>query len=138
MRHNIVDCVTWPPLMKMLASAVLASLVLSSDWVWAQEKYTISQPYDFPIKPGTPAWADLHGLHGRIQACEMPTTVAKSMTTAALVETCMNYLLRGNISVYDTSSPLIEAFFNNFAGFKELALRTDAGTNLLAAYQAFN
>lgn len=124
--------------MKMLASAVLASLVLSSGWLWAQEKYTISKPYDFPIKPGTPAWADLHGHLGRIQACEMPITVARSMTTAALVETCMNYPLRRNISVYDTSSPLIDAFFNNFAGFKELALRADAGTNLLAAYQAFN
>jgi hypothetical protein len=112
--------------------------LLNSNGLFAQAKYTITNAFNFPTKPGTQAWADLSGHRERVLACELPITIAKSMTTASLVETCMNYPLRINLALYDGNTDLTGSFFNNFYGFKELALREDTGTHLLEAYKRFS
>ena len=44
-------------------------LVISQQATVAQQKYSITKPYDFPVKPGTPQWADLHGIDEQTAAC---------------------------------------------------------------------
>jgi hypothetical protein len=103
----------------------------------AKDNFSITQPYDFPIKPGAQAWSDLGGFYEKTLACEIPVVQAKNMTTEALVQTCMNYPLDGNASLYESTAEQ-DAFFNNFYGFKELATRTDAGACLNKYYDLYS
>ena len=106
----------------------------------AQENYTITTPYDFPVKPGTQAWAELRGEIEKVLACELPVGIAKKMTTDALIQTCMAYPRYGHAVLFRHGiygDAALEPYFNNFYGFKELATRADAPARLLAYYRNY-
>jgi len=113
------------------------SLAASVHVMAADPQYTTTEPYTFPVLPGTQAWANLNGPHEHALACEIPTAVAKSMTTEALIRTCMSYPLSGLLFAYHGSEQHKGAFFRNFYGFKELASRSDAASCLLEYYKEY-
>jgi hypothetical protein len=123
--------------MKVTTLPLLASMLLSLHSVLAQETYTITRPYNFPIKPGTQEWAGLNGHIEKVLACEIPVGFAKKMTTEALIQTCMDYPLYGNVSAYYGNQKSLDTFFNSFYGHKELATRMDAPAKLLAYYRNY-
>jgi hypothetical protein len=104
----------------------------------AQETYSVMQPYDFPIKPATQAWANLTDYADKIASCELPISTAKTMSTQALLQTCLKWPMRGDIMAYPDSAELRDHFFNNFYGMKALAARKDAGACLIDFYHTFS
>ena len=95
----------------------------------------IDEPYDFPIKPGMPEWAELT-QSGRWKALQVPDDILKRLSTKALVETCLNYPLFSDFWL-SNSNPKdgISEVMNSFNGFGELFLRQDAFTYLFAQYE---
>ena len=56
-----------------------------------QNPYYITEPYEYPIVPGTDEWRNLNSLYDMVQACAVPQEVLEHMTTHALAETVLNY-----------------------------------------------
>ena len=116
-------------------SLVLLSIVFSISFANAQ---TITKPYDFPVKPGTTAWAKLKSTKEIYDATQIPIEILKNMTTEALVKTCLSYPNLLLMYAYNDFQKGFDELKNNFNGFQELMLRKDAGTELIKIYQQMN
>ncbi len=99
---------------------------------------TITYPYDYPVKGGTEEWKAFTSLDEMLEACQIPESILKKMSTAGLVETVLNYPLLGNIYAYNSLQQGFEAVTAQFNGLEELLKRKDAGVELLARYRAMN
>jgi hypothetical protein len=122
----------------MRAFPLFLTLLACASPCQAQTNYTVTTPYDFPIKPGTQAWFDLKGPAERMAACGLPYGVAKAMTTDALIQTCMAYPFYGDVILFKNginSKDALDRYFNRFYGYVELSMRVDAPTRLLAYYR---
>ncbi len=91
-----------------------------------ETKYLITQPYDYPIKPGTDTWNSFESRVEKIQACEIPDEILKNMTTEALTETVMNYPLLIDMLAFPSKEAGYQAIYRVFNGLKELDSRADA------------
>lgn len=103
--------------------------ILSSKDVKAasiQSTYIISEPYQYPITPGTNEWNELKTLEERVRACEIPDYILSVLTTEALVESVVDYPLIVYMFAYDTTQMGYEKVISYFNGLQELATRTDA------------
>lgn len=69
-----------------------------------------------------------------VKALQLPETVQKSLSTAALVETCLNYPLLGDMGAYNSLIQGIEAVKGGFNGYAELFAREDAALALSEHY----
>lgn len=93
-----------------------------------------ADPYDFPLKPGTTAWAQLNTGKEMWEVCQIPDVVLKNLSTEALAITCMNYPLYGDyISSNDIQSGILR-MIDNFNGLKELSSRSDGAQKLIEIY----
>lgn len=116
----------------------ILSWLLCAQPLKAQKTYTVTRPYDFPVKPGTEAWAAAGGH--TVEACQIPSELVKKMSTDALLLTCLAYPLGSPVLVDSNTSPESQFknhFFNQFNGFKELAARKDVGRCVLEYYRKF-
>jgi hypothetical protein len=114
-----------------IGSAVVAFLLLVALGGNAE---SINKPYDFPIKPGTPAWKAFKTQVEKLNACQVPDTLLKQMSTKALVMTCISYPLSGNFFVYDDFQMGFQRVSSRFNGLAELLKRTDLAHEALCAY----
>ncbi len=89
------------------------------------DKYTITEAYQYPVVPGTATWAGFRSRMEKAEACQIPQSILKSMTTKALVETVMNYPLLVDMFVRDTKEEAFDAICD-FNGLQELTIRQDA------------
>lgn len=104
------------------AGVLISILCTVFDELKAQTKTTA---WDYPVKPGTPQWAAFTTHREMIEACQVPESVLKSLTTEELVEICLNYPLFGDIWFYDS---VVFGFRNEsaaFNGMQELFRRKD-------------
>ena len=110
---------------KFIFIAILMLLLLNT-----AHSQIIDEPYDFPIKPGTPEWAAL-SVEDRLKALQIPDDILKRLSTRALVETCLNYPMFRDYRA-SSSTPLvgIRYVMGSFNGFGELMQRQDAFTYL--------
>ncbi len=96
----------------------------------------ITEPFNFPIRPGTKEWSILKSENERFNALQIPTDNLKRMTTYALVISCINYPAFG----YITANPNIQAglvfIATKFNGLDELAKRSDAEEYLMVFYKS--
>lgn len=96
----------------------------------------IPDAYDYPVKPGTPEWAELESSAEMDSVCKIPVEILNSISTAGLVETVMNYPRFGDMYFGNTGS--IQASFEiiagHYNGFQELFERNDAAIHLLERY----
>jgi len=81
------------------------------------------QTWDYPIKPGTEKWKNLTTSQAMIDVCQIPEDILQNMNTVDLIQTCLNYPLKGNVYAYANVKDGIEHISLQFNGFKELLLR---------------
>ena len=98
----------------------------------------IDEPYDFPIKPGTPEWEQFSTRDEMLKAVQIPDDILKKLNTKALVETCLTYPLFDDILIYSSHRRAIEKIINDFNGFGELLLKQDVFTYLFEKYESLN
>ncbi len=83
------------------------------------------QTWDYPIKPGTEKWKNLTTSQAMIDVCQIPEDILQNMNTVDLIQTCLNYPLKGNVYAYANVKDGLEHISLQFNGFKELLLRKD-------------
>ena len=94
--------------------------------------------WDYPIKPGTDAWASLSTSQEMINVCQIPSDTLPNLSTARLAELCVNYPLLGDILLANNYQEGFDKIVNIFNGFQELFKRKDAGLALLNIYEKFD
>jgi len=60
----------------------------------------------------------------------IPEDILQNMNTVDLIQTCLNYPLKGNVYAYANVKDGVEHISLQFNGFKELLLRKDNFKNL--------
>eukprot|EP00831_Metopus_contortus_P026554 TRINITY_DN22571_c0_g1_i2.p1 TRINITY_DN22571_c0_g1~~TRINITY_DN22571_c0_g1_i2.p1 ORF type:complete len:237 (-),score=30.37 TRINITY_DN22571_c0_g1_i2:364-1074(-) len=88
------------------------------------------QKWDYPIKPGTEKWKNLTTGQAMIDVCQIPADILQNMNTVDLIQTCLNYPLKGNVYAYANIKDGVEHISLQFNGFEELLLRKDNYKNL--------
>ncbi|MDR1102936.1 MAG: hypothetical protein LBL42_04170 [Tannerella sp.] len=48
-------------------------------------------PWDYPVKPGTDGWIQLHSHDDMIDVCQIPEAVLSGLSTADLTDICLDY-----------------------------------------------
>lgn len=97
--------------------------------------YTISEPYNYPIMPGSDEWAALQTNIDKINACSIPDNIASNMTTDALLESFLNHPLAINIFTfdsYDAGFNVLKEYYH--MGINELMSREDLSGAILNRY----
>lgn len=98
------------------------------------QQYTITEPYLYPVTPGSDEWDNFDTIYEMIEACEIPEDMLKSMTTEALSQTVLNYPLLMDLLASNNARKGFEAMLSNFNGLRELSKRTDARDYLANEY----
>jgi hypothetical protein len=96
---------------------------------------TPTDAYNFPIKGGTSAWAAFQTHGEMVAACQVPEPILREMSTAGLIETCLNYPLIGDMGAYNSWQQGFDRVAARFNRLQELLGRPDVGTKLLAYYR---
>ena len=86
-------------------------------------------PHMYDIKPGTSEWVNMT-VDERLASCKVSKEEVDGMTTAALIETIVNYPYMINIYAYDSIEKGISMVSNHFPGLAELLSRSDAAVEL--------
>jgi len=121
------------PFNRRTGSALGAFLLLA---VLSGNAERINTPYDFPIKIGTPAWKAFQSHPEMVNACQMPDSTPRRLSTEALITTCLNYPLYRDMFCYNDFQIGFQAVSTNFNGLMELLKRADLTKELLYAYEA--
>ncbi len=93
--------------------------------------------YIYPIRPGDKAWSLLVNGYERVEACQLPDSLLKIISTQGLIETCVNHPLLGDLISSDLPHGLqdaMERMMQMFNCLEELSIRPDAGSKLLSRY----
>lgn len=94
--------------------------------------------YDWPIKPGMPEWKELTTHAQMVDALLIPEKTLSNMSTAALVQTCLNYPLIPDMYAFSSLQQWIENIMSEFNGMRELQKRPDANAELLKEYTSIS
>lgn len=106
------------------------------DEMQEEKKYTITEPYDFPLKPGTKEWKEFKGnVIEQRKACEIPQQILNNMTTRSLVVSVLNYPYINDLYGYPSYEHGLGVVIRTFNGLKELLTRADAGIELIKVYE---
>ncbi len=95
---------------------------------------SITDVYEYPIKPGTPEWKELKTQKAKLEVLQIPEIVLSSMSSEALVLTCLNYPFIHQVIAYDNYQFGIETIINNFNGLQELLKRLESASILINIY----
>jgi len=98
----------------------------------------IDKPYDFPIKIGTKQWAELTSSKQMDEVCVIPEDVLNSLSTKALLITCINYPRLLDIFLSSNLQTGFNFNANHFAGLRYLLKKPDLGDVLLKTYIDFD
>lgn len=119
---------------------VFSGLIFVSATNDEPQAYTINEPYEYPIVPGTPEWAEMYSYRQMVEACEIPEEILHNMTTEALVESVITYPLSTKLYEYNDVQTGYDAWVNQFNGLQELERRSDAldclTTYCISSYQS--
>lgn len=95
----------------------------------------INEPFNFPVKPGTKEWSNLRTEQERFNAMQIPEDLLKSITTSALVISCINYPAFGYITAYSNIQTGFVFLTTKFNGLDELTKRSDTEECLISIYK---
>ncbi len=92
--------------------------------------------YIYPLKGGTPEWAALTDHDQKVAACQIPQVALDVMSTEALLQSCLDYPLLGDILLnVGVFIPGVTKYYTeNFSGLLELSKRSDAGEEIYNRY----
>ena len=115
---------------------ILSFLLISCS---AQPMYDkATDAYEFPVRPGMEEWKAFRTHGEMLEACQVPESILKTMSTEGLVETVLCYPLRIDAFAYNDLQTGFEAVASQFNGIPELLSREDAATELLAKYRSLD
>lgn len=123
----------------LLALAVMLTIVGFSAYAYAapadtdNEGYTIDEPYEYPIQPGTDEWFAIESHADKVEMLQIPQEVLENMTTRALVESVVNYPYFPDMDAFSTPEQGYRAVRDGFNGLQELEARPD-GIACLSEY----
>ena len=122
MRSRVV-CMAFAALFLMSTAAYAVPIAVTEE----PQGYYITEPYEYPILPGTAEWEALpNNLAAKVNACAVPLDTLEHMTTGALLETVLTYPLLDNIFAFNTIEQGIESVSGYFHGINVLREREDA------------
>ena len=98
----------------------------------------ITQPYTYPILPGSNEWRNFESVHEMIEACQIPEDLLTNMTTKALVQTVLDYPLLMDLLAEGEARHGFEVMISRFNGLQELSRRVDARDELEIQYRAIS
>jgi len=82
--------------------------------------FYISDTYEYPILPGTDEWEKFNSLEEMVNACQIPQTKLKSISTEGLLETLLNYPLINDYIFFDNLQRGFHRVKTENNGFAEL------------------
>lgn len=91
--------------------------------------------FDFPIKPGTPEWAELNSGEEMIAAVQIPDSILSVMTTEGMIESVLTYPLFYDIYLREDHQYAFNLMKTQFNGLKYLLKRNDAALKLFDRYK---
>lgn len=94
----------------------------------------VEDAYDYPIKPGSPEWAQLTSSQQMDSVLQIPDDILFSISTEGLVETCLSYPRFGDLYFAEDYQWAFEVLTDHFNGFSELLSRDDAALKLFDRY----
>jgi len=97
--------------------------------------FAANDAYDFPVKPGTEEWKTFQTHNEMLKACQIPERILNNMSTAALVETVLNYPLLLDMMAYNNIQYGFDQVASRFNGLQELLNREDNGTEIKTRYR---
>lgn len=96
------------------------------------------KPYEFLVKPGTQEWANLTTSKQMDEVCVIPEKILYSLSTKALMTTCLNYPRLIDIFLAGNMQSGFDFYLNHFNGLNELMKRHDLKEVLLQSYNSLN
>ncbi|MCX6328357.1 MAG: hypothetical protein NTZ85_02425 [Bacteroidia bacterium] len=106
--------------------------------IWFLSVFLMAQvndkPYEFPIKPGTEQWAKLTTSDQMDEVCIIPDQVLSTLSTKALLLTCLNYPRLVDFFSTNNMQTCFEFYSTHFNGLNELLNRPDLNKVLLNYY----
>jgi len=115
----------------LLIATIIPVLIVSS---FCQVVVAESEPYSFPTKPGSDQWRGFTHHDQMVAACQLPVDVLQTLTTPALVLTCLQYPLLPDMFAFNTLPTGLSRVSDRFNGLQELVQRSTAGHELLVVY----
>lgn len=93
-----------------------------------ETEYTVSEPYAYPTVPGSEEWKSFGSHTQMIEACQVPEDILENMTTAALLETVLNYPLLIDVFNFEDESLGYDTLRENCNVLQAFLEREDAKT----------
>ena len=90
--------------------------------------------WSYPIKPGMSEWASLKTDTDKFKACQIPEDIINTISTADLLELCIDFPLFHRIILYDNMLHGMDALTEKFNGFAELSERNNIDKSLIEKY----
>lgn len=97
--------------------------------------YTIDEPYEYPILPGTDEWKAILDHSEKIKLCQIPEDILPLMTTEALAKTVVTYPFMVDMYAWNSTSIGYDVVALTFNGLQELERRPDGLSALEALRQ---
>lgn len=99
---------------------------------------TITEPYQFPVKPGTVEWKKFQSRSEMADVLQIPVAILKDLSTEALAKTCLNFPMFKDLYFFNDVQTGFNTLKLSFNGFQELLNRSDAGAELFKSYKLMN
>lgn len=100
--------------------------------------YSIKEPYEYPVKPGTQEWTGFKTWVEMYESSQIPDDILDNIATDALAETCLSYPLAFDFLYANDELLRISQTINDFNGLDELSKRKDGAKCLVDEYEKLN
>lgn len=124
MKKRALQLVLGTALVSVFGVSVLVGKLSASN-----QSYAITEPYAYPVKPGTQTWIDMTPRERRA-SCYVGEELAKQMTTQALIGTVLDYPYWVDVFAFDSFELGIRSVSSSFPPLSELLSREDAEKTL--------
>ncbi len=91
--------------------------------------------YNYPIKPGTAAWSNIHSTDSLFLVSQIPVTILKKISTTGLVQSCIENPVKLLQFAYSSKIQGRDELFRRLNSFQELIKRTDGAAKLIDRYK---
>lgn len=100
---------------------------------------SVAQPkiasWNYPVKPGDKEWALFKSGKEMENACQIPESVLKTISTKELANLCMSYPMRMDYLAANDQREGVKYIIQHFNGLKELSKRVDGTQALIRIYE---
>lgn len=98
--------------------------------------YSIDKPYVYEAFESKEVWKTLTSFDEKLNACQVPSSIARELTTEALIQTCLDHPLVGLYLAYDDEFEIVKILSEQNNAFIELLNRKDSPGELVEYYSS--